>query len=70
MRGTMRKSIGRYYDVKFISGDKSIEITVNSIGKEMSLHEIRLELYNDYNSISKLEIVTTGFLKGEEILNE
>jgi len=38
------KLIGRYYDVKFISGDKSIEITVNSIGKEMSLHEIRLEL--------------------------
>lgn len=61
----MRKLIGCYYDVKFESEGVPIEVTINSIGKEMSLHDIRLELYNDYKNITKLEIDISGFLKGE-----
>lgn len=56
---------GYIYIVKFESDGVPIEKEVKSLGKEMNLHDIRLELYNDHKDIRKLKVVDSKLIKGQ-----
>lgn len=57
------------YTVRFESEGKPLKIKLTS-DEEMELHDIRLELYNDYKDIKKLKLVDSYYKIIDEIKEE